>query len=127
MSPALQEVISETKTGATTTRQIANYEPGLTFGTMRLASQAVSTTTKDKDGNETSEVDIYASAADGRVQENGAPQQVKEQQLITRHVGSDGSVTDSVSVRRPSISDPTKLGNPQQISQTTCTGKCITP
>jgi hypothetical protein len=127
MSPALQEVVSETKSGATTTRQVANYEPGLTFGTMRLASQTVSTTTKDKDGNESSEVNIYASAADGHVQENGAPQQIKEQQLITRRVGSDGAVTDSVSVRRPTISDATKLGNPQQISQTTCTGKCITP
>lgn len=127
MAPALQEVVTETKTGATTTRQVANYEPGLTFGTMRLASQAVSVTTKDKDGNETSEVNLYSSAADGRVQENGATQQIKEQQLITRRVGSDGSVTDSVSVRRPSISDPTKLGSPQQISQTTCTGKCITP
>ena len=125
MSPALQEVISETKSGETTTRQVANYEPGLTFGTMRLASQTVSTTTKDKNGNETSEVNIYSSAADGRVQENGAPQQIKEQQLITRRVGSDGTVTDSVSVRRPSISDPTKLGDSKQISQTTCSGKCI--
>ena len=32
-------------------------------------------------------------------------------------------MTDSVSVRRPSINDPTKLGSPQQISQTTVYGE----
>lgn len=125
MFPALQHVIVETQSGQTTTQQVADYEPSLT-GNLQLARQTVSTTTKDKNGNETGEVNIYASAADGRVQENGAPQQIKEQQLITRRVGSDGSVTDSVSVRRPSINDPTKLGSPKQISETTCTGKCIT-
>jgi hypothetical protein len=125
MFPALQHVIVETKSGQTTTEQVADYEPSVT-GNLQLARQRVSTTTKDKNGNETSEVNLYAAAADGRVQENGAPQQMKEQELITRKVGSDGSVTESVSVRRPTISDPTKLGSAQQISQTTCTGKCIT-
>ena len=55
---------------------MADYEQSLT-GNLQLARQTVSTTTKDKDGNETSEVNLYAAAADGRVQENGARQQIK--------------------------------------------------
>jgi hypothetical protein len=124
--PALQEVITETKTGPTTTAQIADYEPSVT-GNLQLARQTVSTATTDKAGNETREVNLYSAAADGRVQENGAPQQIKEQQVITRHVASDGTVTETLSVRRPSISDPTKLGGLQQISETVCKGKCINP
>lgn len=122
--PALREVKTETKSGQTTTEQIADYEPSVT-GNLQLARQTVATTTTDKSGNQTSEVNLYSAAADGRVQEQGAPQQIKEQQLITRRVGSDGTVTETLSVRRPTISDPTKLGGVQQISETVCKGKCL--
>jgi hypothetical protein len=125
--PALQQVKSATKTGQTTKEQVADYEPSSLTGTMQLARQSVSTVTTDKAGNQTQQVDLYAPAADGHVQETGAPQQIKEQQLITKRVASDGSVTETLSVRRPFPSDPTKLGDVQPISQTICTGKCLAP
>ncbi len=125
--PALQEVKTATKTGQTTKEQVADYEPSALTGTMQLARQSLSTVTTDKVGNQTQEVNLYAPAADGHIQETGAPQQIKEQQLITKRVASDGSVTETLNVRRPLPSDPTKLGDVQPISQTICTGKCIVP
>jgi hypothetical protein len=122
--PAVQQVKTQTKSGQTTTEQVADYELGQTSGKLQLARQTVSTSTKDKAGNETREVNLYSASADGRVQENGAPQQIKEQQLITRKVASDGTVTETLSVRRPTLADPTKLGSPQAISETVCKGKC---
>lgn len=125
--PALQQVKTETKTGATTAAQIADYEPSSLTGNLQLARQTVSTSTVDKAGNETREENLYAPAADGHIQENGAPQQIKEQQLITRRVASDGTVTETLGVRRPMPSDPTKLGGLQEISETVCKGKCVNP
>jgi hypothetical protein len=122
--PALQQVKVQTRVDKNTvSEQVADYEPGVS-GKIQLARQRVSTSVTDAAGNETKETSLYAAAADGRVQEAGAPQQVKEQQTVTRHVSPDGKVTESLSVRRPTISDPSRLGNPQVISETVCTGKC---
>jgi len=93
-------------------------------GQLELTSQNVSTTSKRADGSELTEVNLYARAADGLTQEPGAPQQIKEQQIIERRKSADGSVVESLSVRRPSVSDPSKLGGLQKISETVCTGKC---
>ncbi len=53
-----------------------------------------------------------------------SPEQMKEQQLIERTKRPDGSVVETLSVRRPSISDPNRLGNLQKLSETVCKGKC---
>jgi hypothetical protein len=123
--PALQQVKIETRTGKdTVSEQVAYYEPGVT-GKLQLARQTVSTSVTDAAGNETKEVNLYAASAYGRVQEEGAAsQQISEQQLITRHVRADGGTTETLSVRRPSLSDPHQLGSPQLISETVCTGNC---
>jgi hypothetical protein len=126
MVTALQEIRSITRNGDATSEQVADYEPGVT-GNLKLARQSVTTSTKDKAGNETKQVDLYAASIDGRVQEPGAPQQLKEQQSITRTVSPDGSVVESLSVRRPSLSDPGKLGAPEKISETVCKGHCSNP
>jgi hypothetical protein len=47
-----------------------------------------------------------------------------EQQTIDRRPGAGNSVIETLSVRRPSISDPTTLGPSRQISETICKGKC---
>ena len=70
------------------------------------------------------EVNLYQRSIDGRIQERGAPQQIKEQQVIERRKVPDGSVVETLSVRHPSLSDPTKLGGLQPLSETVCTGKC---
>jgi hypothetical protein len=123
LSVALRTVTQESKSNGQTVKNVADYEPGIT-GQLELHSQAVSTTTKTPDGNETTQVDLYAAAADGHVQETGAKQQIKEEQIITRKKGPDGSVTETLSVRRPSVSDATHLGSLQKISETVCQGKC---
>lgn len=123
MVEALRNVTQETKANGQTVDNTANYEPGIT-GQLQLHSQSVSTSVKQPDGSETVQVDLYAAAADGRVQDAGAKQQIKEQQVITRTKGADGSVTETLSVRRPSVADPTRLGGLQQISQTVCQGQC---
>ena len=51
-------------------------------------------------------------------------QKIKEQQIIVRTPGADGSVTETMSVRRPTLADQSHLGPATQISQTVCTGKC---
>jgi len=120
---ALREVTVTEKSGSDTKESTALYEPALS-GQLELTSQNVSTTSKRADGSELTEVNLYARAADGLTQEPGAPQQIKEQQIIERRKSADGSVVESLSVRRPSVSDPTKLGGLQKISETVCTGKC---
>jgi hypothetical protein len=69
-------------------------------------------------------VNIYGRAIPGVVQDPGAPQQIQEQQIVSRQKNPDGSVTESLSVRRPSLGDPTQLGSVQKISETVCSGKC---
>jgi hypothetical protein len=120
--PVLQQVKTETKSGSATTQQTVSYQPGIT-GKMEMFRQAVSTTTKDANGNEITEVDLYARAADGRVYQHDAPPQIQERQLVTR-TKSGNSVTEALSVRRPSLSDPNKLGDVRKISEVVCTGKC---
>jgi hypothetical protein len=123
MSEAVRQVTVSTKSKDKSTADISYYEIGAT-GSLELKQQSVSTTLKAPDGRETTEVNLYAPAVPGRVQENGAPQQLKEQQIIGRTKNADGSVSETLSVRRPSISDPTLLGGVQKISETRCTGKC---
>ncbi len=122
--PALKQVKVQTQVNkSTVTEQVADYEPGVT-GNLQLARQTVSTSVTDAAGNETKQVSLYAASVDGRVQEAGAPLQVKEQQTISRQAGPGGSVVETLSVQRPSLADPGKLGSPQVISETVCTGNC---
>ena len=123
LSEAQRTVKEETSWNGKTVVNIANYEPGIT-GKLELHDQSVATTAKQPDGSETTQVDLYAPAADGHVRESGGKQQIKEEQIITRKVGPDGSVTETLSVRRPSVSDATTLGSPKKISETVCQGKC---
>jgi hypothetical protein len=120
---ALKTVTTSTKSGDTTVEHTAEYEP-LSYGQLQLHGQTVATTTKQPDGSEITQLNIYANSADGTVQQAGSPQQVKEQQIITRHKAADGSVIQRVSVRRPTLDNPNHLGSAQQISETVCTGKC---
>jgi hypothetical protein len=122
-----QETLRTVKTSAkqndTTTETMVNYEPGIT-GKLQLASQTESVSTKHSNGTETTQVNLFAYTVAGQLQDNTAPMRVKEQQIIERRTGSDGSVAETFSVRRPSMSDPNRLGELQKISETVCKGKC---
>lgn len=122
---AYRRVIAETKSGATTKVQAAEYEPGVT-GRMELARQSVATTTKQPGGASVTELNLYSrSPENGRTQRADAPQQILEQQIIERVPGPNGQVTEVVSARRPSVSDPNRLGELRKISETVCRGKCV--
>jgi hypothetical protein len=120
---ALRQVNTETVAGNQVTGNTAIYELNAE-GNLRLARQQVSTTTKKPDGSEVSEVNLYGRAVDGIVQDNSAPQMLKEQQIIERRKGNGGAVIETLSVRRPTISDPNRLGAVQKISETVCRGDC---
>jgi hypothetical protein len=111
------------KSDDTTKKTTADYEPGLD-GQLQLHSQSDSTTTKRPDGAEVTKTDLYAHTVAGVLQDNTAPMRVKEQQVVERRTNPDGSVVETLSVRRPTVSDPNRLGSLQQISETVCKGKC---
>lgn len=121
--PAVREVKDETKTGDRTVVKSALYEP-IGSAQMSLSRQSVSTTTKASDGSETTEVNYYAPSAPGVAQATGAAPQLYEQDVVTRRKGSDGNIVETTSARRSSISDPGRLGSPQKVSETICSGKC---
>lgn len=111
------------KSDDTTKETTADYEPGLD-GQLQLHSQSDSTTTKRPDGTEVTKTDLYAHTAAGVLQDNTAAMRIQEQQVIERRMNPDGSVVETLGVRRPTVSDPNRLGSLQQISETVCKGKC---
>jgi hypothetical protein len=111
------------KSGDKTESSVANYEADYT-GRIALLNQVTSTKTVSKDGKQVEERDIYANASDGVARDDQGGQKIKEQQTIVRTPGADGSVTETVSVRRPTLADESHLGPARQISETVCTGKC---
>jgi hypothetical protein len=119
----LRQVSTETKSGNLTTSQTAYYEPDMQ-GKLALARQNVSKTIKNPDGSEVTQVDLYARSIDGLVQSADAPQQVKEEQIIERRQGPGGAIVETLSVRRPTLADPKKLGNLETVSETVCRGTC---
>jgi hypothetical protein len=76
---------------------------------------------KNADGTEVREVDLFRNVP-GRVGTGAAPA-LTERQVVEQRK-QNGSVVETVSVQRPSVSDPNRLGAPQQISEKVCTGKC---
>lgn len=120
---AVRSVTDETKSGNTTVKRNAEYEIGVN-GSLQLHEQTVSTTSKEAGGNETTQVDLYAPAMPGIAREANAAPQIKEEQIISRQKGADGSLTETLSIRRPTLANPNKLGSLQKLSETVCRGKC---
>jgi hypothetical protein len=119
-----RRTLSDSQTsGEKTEATVANYETDYT-GRMALLSSENNTTTLSKDGTAVTERNIYSVNALGTVRTGEDGQKIREQQIIVRTPSPDGSVKETINVRRPTISDPTVLGSPTQISETVCTGKC---
>jgi hypothetical protein len=93
-------------------------------GRLELVRQKVTRSMKAADGSEHKEVDVFEPAFAGRVtSETDTQPKLREQQVIERRPSASGSV-ESLSVRRPLPSDPSKLGNLQKVGETICTGEC---
>lgn len=119
----IRQVTEEKTVNGQTTVQKAYYEPSST-GALVLTRQSVATSVKRPDGSEVTEVNLYGRAVPGVAQYTGAPEQLQEQQIVQRQKRADGAVTETLSVRRPTMDDPGRLGNPQKISEKVCKGSC---
>ena len=122
--PAVRDVSDTTNNGAQVVEKSAHYEQR-DNQQLQLMGQTVSTTVRQPNGGSVSEVNLYSvNSEDGRAHDNQSGLHLKEQQTVERVPGPGGSVTEIVTARRPTVSDPERLGPARTISETVCTGKC---
>jgi hypothetical protein len=91
---------------------------------MALSRQEVATTTKGSDGAQVTELNTYAPSVYGvaRDEQGGGPK--LREQLVTVRREANGGVSETTSVRRPTVSDPNRLGEPTVIFNLVCTDTC---
>jgi hypothetical protein len=121
---AAHKVINTTQAGGRTVVDTTDYEPGVTNGSLQFQERRVATTTSTPGGNQTTQIDVYAPAAYGQIQSADESPRLLQQQIVTSVKKPDGSVVETLSVRDSSVSDPNRLGDLRQVTQTLCTGKC---
>ncbi len=122
---AAREIRDQSSANGTTTSTATRYEPDFT-GKLSLASQQVATIKKEADGSLVTQVDLYAPSAYGIARTENATPQLKEQSVVVRRE-KNGVVTESTSVSRPTLQDPSRLGPSGPVSELVCTGKCAGP
>jgi hypothetical protein len=117
---AVRETTEHSEQGQQASDSTAEYELGTT-GQLQLHSQKVTKTITAADGSKDQVVDLFGQNVPGTVDPGGL--KLYEQQLIQKKKRPN-EVTETVSVRRPTVSDPKVLGSARQISETVCRGKC---
>jgi len=122
---AVRQTTEHTEQNGQASDNTAEYEVG-GDGRLQLHSQSVSTTVTRPDGSKDSVVNIFGQNVPGTVDPTGKLK-LDEQQLIETKKGAGNTVVETVSVRRPTVSDPNALGPARQISETVCKGKCGNP
>ena len=123
---AVRETTEHTKQGSEVTDNTAEYERN-DEGELQLHGQTVSHTVTEPDGLKNSVVDVYSRNVPGVVSGNDSGLKLQERQMIDSAPGPGGSVVQTFSVQRPSISDPGTLGPTRQLSETVCKGDCKPP
>jgi hypothetical protein len=118
---AVRRTTEHTEQSGQASDNTAQYEIG-SSGQLQLQSQKVTKTVTAADGSKDLVVDIFGQNVPGTVDPGGL--KLQEQQLIQRKTGPNETVVETLSVRRPSVSDPRTLGPARQISETVCRGKC---
>jgi len=119
---AVKQVIDHSQDGGVATENAARYE--VIDGRLQLHSQTVSKVVTRPDGSKEAEVSLFAPNTLGTVDSGSPKLKLREQQIIEKRPGPSGTVVETVSVRRPSLTDQTVLGPAKQISETICRGKC---
>ena len=115
LTPAVREVTETTKEGDRETANTSEYNAAST-GKMELTGQKLSQTVKAADGSESQIVDVFGI---GHAREP----KLRERQLIERTPGEGKGTVETFSVQRPA-QDSGRLGAPQKISETVCSGNC---
>jgi len=120
---AVRTVTDHTEKNGQSSDNTVEYEanPG---SALQVHSQTVTKTVTAADGSKDTVVNIYAANVPGTVGEPGSALKLQEQQLVDSQKGPGGAVTQTLSVRRPTVSDPNTLGPARQLSQTVCKGDC---
>jgi hypothetical protein len=119
---AVKESVEHSQEAGASTENTARYE--VIDGRLQLQSQRVSKVVTRPDGSKETELDLFAPSTLGTA-DGGSPKlKIREQQIIEKRLGPGGSVVETVSVRRPGLTDQTVLGPAKQISETICRGKC---
>ncbi|MCE5311277.1 MAG: hypothetical protein LLG20_26865 [Acidobacteriales bacterium] len=118
---AAQEVADwkETKGAESETVTVFEGAPG---GKMRFSRQTVTDARIAADGSVHAVTDVYNVVVPGQVSSEEATPQLRERQIFDRKAGPGGEVVETVSVRRPSLADPDRLGEAHRISEVTCHG-----
>jgi len=120
---AVRTVTDHTQDGAEVKENTVEYEanPG---GALQVHSQTVATTNTASDGSKDTVLNVYKANVPGNIDPTTAGLKLQEQQLVQSQKGANGTVTETLSIRRPTVSDPNTLGPARQISQTVCQGDC---
>lgn len=122
-SAAVREVTETKKEGERTVANTSQYNSAST-GKMELVGQKLSQAVKNADGSETVVEDVFGTHNPGQVSSgyNKEPK-LRERRLIERVPANGKGHVETFSVQRPSI-DGGRLGDPQKVSETVCTGNC---
>ncbi len=121
---AVRQTTDHTVQGSEVSDNTAEYERGPN-GELELHGQTVTKTVTRPDGLKDSVVDIYSRNVPGTVSDSGL--KLQEQQSIESTLGPNNTVVQTLSVRRPTVSDPGTLGPARQLSETVCKGDCKPP
>ncbi len=120
---AVRKTTEHTVKGSEASDNTAEYEVGAN-GQLQLHGQTVSKTVTRADGSKDTVVDIFSQNVPGTVGAPGSALKLQERQIIQETPGPGNSVVQTLSVRRPTVSDPNTLGPERQLSQTVCKGDC---
>jgi hypothetical protein len=120
---AVRQTTQHTVKGSEATDNTAEYEVGAN-GQLQLHGQTVSKTVTRADGSKDIVVDLFGQNVPGTVDSGNRALKLQEQQIIQKTPGPNNTVVETLSVRRPSVSDPNTLGPERQLSQTVCKGEC---
>lgn len=120
---AVRQTTDHTVQGSETADNTAEYERNAE-GDLQLHGQTVTHTVTQPDGLQNSVVDIYSRDVPGVVTGSESGLKLQERDTIDSAPGPGGSVVQSFSVQRPTVSSPGTLGPASQISETVCKGDC---
>ncbi len=110
---AVRESIEKVKKG-NETREVVNEFRNAQTGKLEMTGQRVVVEMTNADGTKSSEISIYGAVAPGRAADGKL--KLREQQLVTTKPGQGNTQVESISVRRPDLSD-SKMGAYQKVGE----------
>lgn len=110
---AVRQLVEKAPEGSGVKEVVREYRNAQT-GKLEMTEQRVKVEIPNADGSTTSEVSIYGAVAQGRTVDGKL--KLREQQLVTTKPGPGNTQIESISVRRPDLSDA-KLGAYQKVGE----------